>query len=60
VVHGSLVRAIAGVEDGGEDLSEELVLSDIAEARKAFEEVTGVRVAEDVLHHIFSRFCIGK
>jgi len=40
--------------------TEELVLTDLARARSAFEEVTGRRAPDDLLHHIFTRFCIGK
>ena len=40
--------------------SEELVLADIADARRALEEVTGKRTTEDLLRRIFERFCIGK
>jgi tRNA U34 5-carboxymethylaminomethyl modifying GTPase MnmE/TrmE len=36
------------------------VLADLSDARAAFEEVTGRRATEDLLAHIFSRFCIGK
>jgi tRNA U34 5-carboxymethylaminomethyl modifying GTPase MnmE/TrmE len=36
------------------------VLADIADARRAFEEVTGKRTTEDVLRRIFEHFCIGK
>jgi tRNA modification GTPase len=39
---------------------EEFVLIDLAEARGRLEEVTGARTADDVLHSIFDRFCIGK
>ena len=39
---------------------EELVLADLHEACGAFEEVTGKRTADDVLHRIFTQFCIGK
>ena len=39
---------------------EEFLLADLNEARSLLEEVTGSRSAEDVLAHIFSRFCIGK
>jgi tRNA modification GTPase len=39
---------------------EEFVLTDVNEARACFEEVTGARTADDVLHAIFDRFCIGK
>ena len=39
---------------------EELLLADLQEACGALEEVTGKRTADDVLQHIFARFCIGK
>jgi len=39
---------------------EELVLADLHEARNCFDEVTGARAPEAVLHTIFERFCIGK
>jgi tRNA modification GTPase len=41
-------------------LSEEFVLTDVHEARARLEEVTGARSADDLLHAIFSKFCIGK
>ena len=41
-------------------LSEEFVLADLQEARAALEEITGRRTPEDLLAHIFARFCIGK
>jgi tRNA modification GTPase len=41
-------------------LPEEFVLADLQDARAALEEITGQRTSEDVLAHIFSRFCIGK
>ena len=41
-------------------LSEELVLADLAAARRAFDEVVGKRTSEDVLRVIFERFCVGK
>ena len=33
---------------------------DLAGARAALEEVSGRRAPEDVLEHIFARFCVGK
>ena len=39
---------------------EEFVAADVMEARGYLEEVTGARTADDVLHAIFDRFCIGK
>ena len=58
--HDALTRARnAALSDGGA-LPEEFVLADLQEARVALEEVSGQRTSDDVLAHIFSRFCIGK
>ena len=40
--------------------AEEFVLADLQLARAALEEMTGRRTPDDVLRHIFDRFCIGK
>ncbi len=40
--------------------TEELVLIDLARAREALEQITGRRTPDDLLLHIFTRFCIGK
>jgi tRNA modification GTPase len=56
----ALGRARNAALSNGHSLSEEFVLADLQEARGALEEVTGRRAAEDVLNHIFERFCIGK
>jgi tRNA U34 5-carboxymethylaminomethyl modifying GTPase MnmE/TrmE len=53
------MRANAALQDG-RGLSEEFVLADLQDARSALEEVTGRRTPEDVLAHIFERFCVGK
>ena len=47
-------------EAAGGPVAEEFVLTDLQDARAALEEVTGTRTSEDLLRHIFSRFCIGK
>ena len=39
---------------------EEFVLSDLQSAQQCFEEVVGRRTPDDLLAHIFERFCIGK
>lgn len=44
----------------GGELPEEFVAAEVQQALGAMEEVTGRRTAEDLLHEIFSRFCIGK
>ena len=48
-----------GRRDGGR-VPEEFVLADLQDARAALEEITGRRTPDDVLAHIFARFCIGK
>jgi tRNA modification GTPase len=56
----AIQRAVENIEQAGGAASEELVLADIADGRRAFEEITGRRTTEDVLRRIFERFCIGK
>ena len=43
-----------------DETPEEFVLTDLQAARIRFDEIVGVRSAEDVLTTIFQRFCIGK
>ena len=57
---GALRRAGEALEAPGGPVAEEFVLTDLQEARAALEEVTGKRTSDDLLRHIFSRFCIGK
>jgi len=40
--------------------SEEFVLADLHAARTCLGEVVGVQTSDDVLRHIFERFCVGK
>ena len=56
----SVDRALSGLEAMGERFNEELVLADLAAARRAFDEVVGKRTSDDILRAIFERFCIGK
>jgi len=58
--HEALGRARAAASADGGSMPEEFVLADLQDARAALEEVSGRRAPEDVLEHIFSRFCIGK
>ena len=39
---------------------EEFVLADLQAARVSLDEVVGARTSDDLLQHIFERFCIGK
>jgi tRNA modification GTPase len=56
----ALRRARTAAQAGGRSMSEEFVLADLQDARAALEEVTGRRAPDDVLAHIFERFCVGK
>jgi tRNA modification GTPase len=42
------------------DTPEEFVLADLQAARARLDEIVGARTSEDILRHIFERFCIGK
>jgi tRNA modification GTPase len=54
-------RALARAADAAAGrASEEFVLADLHEARAALEEITGRRAPDEMLAHIFARFCIGK
>src|SRR5439155_8377998 len=56
----ALTRARTAALANGRAMPEEFVLADLQEARAALEEISGRRAPEDLLAHIFSRFCIGK
>jgi tRNA modification GTPase len=61
---GLLERARAAIEravtalDG--EVPEEFPLLDLQEAAQALQEITGKRTNDELLRHIFERFCIGK
>jgi tRNA modification GTPase len=58
--HGAMIRARAAALAVDGSMPEEFVLADLSDARAALEEISGRRATEDLLAHIFSRFCIGK
>ena len=53
----ALDRATSALEGR---VSEEFPLLDLQEAAHALQEITGQRTSDDLLRHIFERFCIGK
>jgi tRNA modification GTPase len=55
----SLVRAREAVA-GDASVPEEFLLADLQDVDDALQEITGRRTTEDLLQHIFERFCIGK
>lgn len=56
----ALRRARQALGAAGNELPEEFLLADIQEAGERLQEITGRRSSEDLLRHIFERFCIGK
>jgi tRNA modification GTPase len=63
--HLARVReALAAVETGEAALAaggtEEMIVAELHVARRALETVTGRTTDEDLLRHIFGRFCVGK
>ena len=54
----SLAAAASAAASG--HTPEEFVLADLQAARTRMDEIVGVRTSEDVLRHIFEKFCIGK
>lgn len=55
---GAAVRRALDAVDAG--ATEEVVLAELGAAREALEAITGRRAPDELLHHIFARFCIGK
>ena len=53
----AIERATTALEG---EVPEEFPLLDLQEAAHALQEITGRRTSDDLLHHIFARFCIGK
>jgi len=53
----AVARAATAISAGA---TEELIVADLTDARRALEAITGRRAPDDVLRHIFARFCIGK
>jgi tRNA modification GTPase len=54
----SLETARAAADAG--HVPEEFLLTDLQAARLRLDEIVGRRTSEDVLRHIFERFCVGK
>ena len=55
--HEALLRARHATAGA---MPEEFVLADLQDARAALEEIAGRRAPDDLLEHIFARFCVGK
>jgi len=53
-------RLTAAWEAAGAGVPEEFVLTDLQAARQNLDEIVGRRTSDDVLRHIFERFCVGK
>lgn len=56
----ALARARDAVRASNGAIPEEFVLADLQDAATQLQEVSGKRSSDDLLRHIFERFCIGK
>ena len=54
---GALAAAMEGLRGG---LTPDAVLTELEDAAASLAKLTGRRVTDDVVHDIFSRFCVGK
>ena len=59
-VEHSLMAVERSLDELRAGSTEELVLAELGDARQALESLTRTRTSDDLLLHIFSRFCIGK
>ncbi len=59
-VEHALVAVEQSLDGLNQGATEELVLAELGDAREALESLTRTRSSDDLLVHIFSRFCIGK
>ena len=55
--HAGLLQAVDAVTNA---IPHEMLLLDLYGALRALDELTGQTTADDILHRIFSTFCIGK
>jgi tRNA modification GTPase len=56
----ALARARDAVQASNGTVPEEFLLADLQDASSCLQEITGKRSTDDLLRHIFERFCIGK
>lgn len=60
LLNKSLTSVIAGRSTLMENLSGEFIVVDLRAALNYLGEIIGITTPEDVLHNIFSKFCVGK
>ena len=53
----NVLRARASVREG---LQADFIVIDLTEAWKTMREITGDTMDDELIHSIFSRFCVGK
>jgi tRNA modification GTPase len=59
-VTAAIAALVRAGRAGSEMVPHEMVLLDLYEGLQALDSLTGATTSDDVLHLIFSRFCIGK
>jgi tRNA modification GTPase len=59
-VTAAIAAVVRAGRAGSEMVPHEMVLLDLYEGLQALDSLTGATTSDDVLHLIFSRFCVGK
>jgi tRNA modification GTPase len=60
LIEQARANLVAASESAVAAAPEEFILADLQAARARLDEVVGARTSDDLLQHIFERFCIGK
>jgi len=62
--HQAITETIAALDDAeaanGSGIPHEMILLDLYRGLRSLDSLTGATTSDDILHLIFSRFCIGK
>ena len=56
----ALIYINQGLLSVSKDMEDDFITIDLYDAKATLEEIIGNNINEDIMHEIFSKFCIGK